>query len=130
MAYRPSRRAGTGHNFFRRRGQSAQRQQRANVLQGTNVTFNLGGNVTGSQEMIGGNIFIPSSSIVAKASINDAPPFLTLLVSDPDKTIPDSMNSRNSYELLAFLFSANTFITQGRKHNGLIRPRDVGSKYL
>ena len=60
---RAQRRGGTGHNFFRRRGQSAQRVQRANVLSGTDVTFNLGGDVTGSQEMIGGNIFIPSSSI-------------------------------------------------------------------
>ena len=66
--YRSERRIGTGHNFFRRRGQSVQRQERANVLQGTDVTFNLGGDVTGSQEMIGGNIFIPSSSIVASGS--------------------------------------------------------------
>jgi len=66
--YRASRRAGTGHNFFRRRGQSARRVVRANVLSGTDVTFNLGGNVTGSQEMIGGNIFILSSSIVASGS--------------------------------------------------------------
>ena len=68
MPYRPEKRVGTGHNFFRRRGQSAQRVQRANVLSGTDVTFNLGGDVTGSQEMIGGNIFISSASIVASGS--------------------------------------------------------------
>ena len=68
MPYRPERRIGTGHNFFRRRGQSARRVVRANVLGGTDVTFNLGGNVTGSQEMIGGNIYISSASIVGSGS--------------------------------------------------------------
>ena len=63
------KRVGTGHNFFRRRGQSRTRVRRANVLHGVEVAFNLGSStVTGSQEMIGGNIFIPSSSIVASGS--------------------------------------------------------------
>ena len=66
--YKLETRAGTGPNYFRARGQSAQRVERANVLTGTDVTFNLGGDVTGSQEMIGGNIFIPSASITASGS--------------------------------------------------------------
>ena len=52
-------------------------------------------------------------SIVANASIIERAPFLMLFVSAPVRTIPASKNSRNSYEFLAFLFCAKTFIDLG-----------------